>query len=366
MEEEGELIKRKPMVQRVGAIGGVEASTELEAEIDRARGGGQPLSSDLQQSMGKVMGADFRGVRVHTDARADDMNRRLEAKAFTTGQDLFFKKGEYQPVSRGGQELIAHELTHVAQQRNQVTVTLQLTGMKGPTLLEQDYLGEIDSVRQRLRSSIFDFVQQNYNTIGDYHYSELVDEFKTWVVRRNGRDVPSDLIAQILREDVYYYIEWNPAPPPFWSDDDSLCPYNHGYLNMTDVYLTRGRVVTIERGTQSDPEFRRGELCRQVPTWKWMLLVANGYTQGRGQLVTLWHSSIETPVLYVGYLEDCWTRVNEVLEASGEETYYRRLEEDLEKYAEKYEERGQGKWLIRAGLIDRENSTKRKQGYRMN
>jgi hypothetical protein len=62
------------------------------------------------------MGADFSGVRVHTDGRADVLNRSVGARAFTTGQDLFFKRGEYQPESRGGQELIAHELTHVMQQ----------------------------------------------------------------------------------------------------------------------------------------------------------------------------------------------------------------------------------------------------------
>ena len=107
----------KPMVQRREAIGGEEATTDLESAINRARGSGQSLSVGLQQSMGQAMGADFSGVRVHTDVLADQLNQSIQAKAFTTGQDLFFKKGEYQPGSRGGQELIAHELTHVVQQK---------------------------------------------------------------------------------------------------------------------------------------------------------------------------------------------------------------------------------------------------------
>jgi len=93
-------------------------STDLESEINRARGGGQPLDKGLQAKMGEAMGADFSGVRVHTDGRADGLNRAVGARAFTTGQDLFFKRGEYQPGSRGGQELIAHELTHVVQQES--------------------------------------------------------------------------------------------------------------------------------------------------------------------------------------------------------------------------------------------------------
>jgi guanyl-specific ribonuclease Sa len=66
--------------------------------------------------MGQAMGADFSGVKVHTDAQSDQLNKSIQAKAFTTGQDVFFRQGAYEPSSRGGQELIAHELTHVVQQ----------------------------------------------------------------------------------------------------------------------------------------------------------------------------------------------------------------------------------------------------------
>src|SRR5262249_34009533 len=55
-------------------------------------------------------------VRVHTDAGADGLNRSLSAKAFTTGRDIYFRQGEYNPGGSGGRELLAHELTHVVQQ----------------------------------------------------------------------------------------------------------------------------------------------------------------------------------------------------------------------------------------------------------
>ena len=55
-------------------------------------------------------------MRVHTGPRADSLNHTLQAKAFTTGQDIFFRQGAYNPASSGGQELLAHELTHVVQQ----------------------------------------------------------------------------------------------------------------------------------------------------------------------------------------------------------------------------------------------------------
>jgi hypothetical protein len=103
-------------VQRQEAIAGGTASTDLESSIQSARGGGQALASNLQESMGQAMGADFSGVKVHTDSRSDQLNKSIQAKAFTTGQDVFFRQGAYEPSSRGGQELIAHELTHTIQQ----------------------------------------------------------------------------------------------------------------------------------------------------------------------------------------------------------------------------------------------------------
>ncbi|BAZ03820.1 eCIS core domain-containing protein [Calothrix sp. NIES-3974] len=107
-----------------------EASTDLTSAINTVRGGGQPLDAGLQRSMGQVMGADFSRVRVHTDTQADQLNRSIQAKAFTTGQDVFFRQGAYEPGSRGGQELIAHELTHVVQQNGGVV-------MRSPQMQEQ-------------------------------------------------------------------------------------------------------------------------------------------------------------------------------------------------------------------------------------
>ncbi|BAZ41858.1 hypothetical protein NIES4101_78260 [Calothrix sp. NIES-4101] len=115
---EEEELQMKPLVQRREDIGGGQASTDLESSINGARGGGQPLDKGLQRSMGQAMGADFSGVRVHTDTQADQLNQSIQAKAFTTGQDVFFRQGTYEPGSRGGQELIAHELTHVVQQNS--------------------------------------------------------------------------------------------------------------------------------------------------------------------------------------------------------------------------------------------------------
>jgi hypothetical protein len=65
-------------------------------------------------------GADFSRVRVHTDGGAVQMSRDLQAQAFTTGQDIYFGAGRYDPGSEDGKRLLAHELTHVVQQNSGV------------------------------------------------------------------------------------------------------------------------------------------------------------------------------------------------------------------------------------------------------
>ncbi|MEH2240500.1 eCIS core domain-containing protein [Nostoc sp.] len=113
-EDESEL-QKSPMVQ-CQSEGGMATTPDLEASINQARGGGQLMADNIRQPMEQAFGADFSRVKVHTDGQSDQLNRSIQARAFATGQDVFFRQGEYNPGSRGGQELLAHELTHVVQQ----------------------------------------------------------------------------------------------------------------------------------------------------------------------------------------------------------------------------------------------------------
>lgn len=103
------------LAQRTGD-GGYELDERTASRVERERSGGQPLDAAVQAQMSQALGYDMSGVNVHTSPEADALNRQLGAKAFTTGEDVFFREGTYDPHSAAGQELIAHELTHVAQQ----------------------------------------------------------------------------------------------------------------------------------------------------------------------------------------------------------------------------------------------------------
>jgi hypothetical protein len=93
-----------------------EMHSGVEQAVTRKRGSGRALGQGVQAQMESLLDADFSDVRVHTDRDADGLNRQLNARAFTTGQDIFFREGAYSPGSSGGRQLLAHEFTHVSRQ----------------------------------------------------------------------------------------------------------------------------------------------------------------------------------------------------------------------------------------------------------
>ena len=112
-DEEDDLVKASPL----HGLDGGDVETSVAQTIQRARGSGSALDPRTRYGMESAFGADFGGVRVHTDAQADTLNRSLNARAFTMGNDIFFRQGEYRPGSSEGKQLLAHELTHTVQQR---------------------------------------------------------------------------------------------------------------------------------------------------------------------------------------------------------------------------------------------------------
>lgn len=106
--------------QRLLAQRSADAPFDLDdataGRIHRARSGGQALDGAMQAQMSQALGHDFSSVRIHIDGEAHALNQQLNARAFTTGADIFFRSGAYSPQSSAGQQLLAHELTHVVQQ----------------------------------------------------------------------------------------------------------------------------------------------------------------------------------------------------------------------------------------------------------
>jgi hypothetical protein len=103
------------LMREPAADGSFEAGPQLERQLNEEKGQGNPLPEDVRANMEPRFGADFSGVRIHNGAEAARLNRSLDSKAFTHGKDIYFQRGEYEPATRLGQALLAHELAHTLQ-----------------------------------------------------------------------------------------------------------------------------------------------------------------------------------------------------------------------------------------------------------
>lgn len=91
-------------------------SSAVTEQLQQNRHGGRLLKRDIQHDMESRFRTNFQGVRIHTDHKAMELNEQLQARAFTIGNHIYFNDKAYQPNTPSGQQLLAHELTHVVQQ----------------------------------------------------------------------------------------------------------------------------------------------------------------------------------------------------------------------------------------------------------
>lgn len=174
MPEEEEELQMKPMVQLQSSADGMIARPEVETSIQQARGGGQSLADNIREPLEQAFGADFSRVKVHTDQQSNQLNQSIQARAFTTGQDVFFRSGEYNPRSREGQELLAHELTHVVQQEqgSRKQVQRKPVTRDGKTFAAEDSLVELKRINGK--NDLQPFTQEVWDKIAeDIEYLEI-------------------------------------------------------------------------------------------------------------------------------------------------------------------------------------------------
>jgi hypothetical protein len=106
-------------LQRVAGNTAVSSMVEDDPSPvhDVVSSGGRPLEPDVRADMETRLGADFGDVRVHDDSAAHRSAQSVNAHAYTVGSNIVFQRDKYDPGSDGGRTMLAHELTHVVQQR---------------------------------------------------------------------------------------------------------------------------------------------------------------------------------------------------------------------------------------------------------
>jgi hypothetical protein len=160
---------------------------DFETTLNRARGGGSPLDHAFRAKVEPAMGADFSGVKVHTDSEADQLNRSIQAKAFTTGQDIFFRQGEYNPGSKQGQELLAHELTHVVQQTEKVLRKQVPDIQRNPIIQANEYNLELafNANFEQFKCQVISLVGERVMYRTEDRATPLVEHSNLFVVHRH-------------------------------------------------------------------------------------------------------------------------------------------------------------------------------------
>jgi hypothetical protein len=117
-EEEKQLHRKPSFLQTKTEAARPSVSDSLSRSIESSKGSGSSMDESTQSFMSERFDADFSKVRIHANSESVQMNQQLNAKAFTTGSDIYFNEGQYQPHSTEGKTLLAHELTHVIQQKD--------------------------------------------------------------------------------------------------------------------------------------------------------------------------------------------------------------------------------------------------------
>ena len=122
---EASLMHLQRMAGNASVVQMLAEEGSIATEEDRSpvhdvigKGGGSPLDESTRSSMESRFGQDFGDVRVHTDAKASASAESVGANAYTVGNEMVFKSGHFDSSSSAGQHTLAHELSHVVQQRS--------------------------------------------------------------------------------------------------------------------------------------------------------------------------------------------------------------------------------------------------------
>lgn len=170
---------------------GMTVSDSLETTIQQQRGKGDSIADDIREPMEKSFGVDFSDVRIHVDHQSDELNRSIQARAFTTGQDIFFKQGGYQPRSRQGQELLAHELVHVLQQSSSPTLQSKLQRSEADGYPDAIYDGDLTPTI---------FLENTKIHVGNFKrgkYLETIDKWLAALHKAQTWDAQQYALAQV-------------------------------------------------------------------------------------------------------------------------------------------------------------------------
>lgn len=236
------MLATNPMVSPAGSASEHDAdraeSAGLRGSHAAPRGhGGAPLRQTVRRSLESSAGVDLSGVRLHTDDAADTLTRAAGAEAMSYGGDVFFSKGAYSPTSAGGQQLLAHELSHVT---NHDSDQVHLKRVKK----------HLDFVRMKRKETHITrmLASKALSAVGADDLAQKVD-------MKDGEEVDHYGHWWIETGLLTTSKQWKPDQSYGWWPSKSVSIKETLKIDRVDGQLNRGEAVDPHHGEAADTEF---------------------------------------------------------------------------------------------------------------
>lgn len=217
-----ETVQRKAIANSITPL--QSSSTGQDSEVppivdEVLRSPGQPLDAETRAFMESRFSYDFSQVRVHTDSKAAESARAVNALAYTVGSDIAFGSGGYAPRTEQGKSLLAHELTHIIQEyqgqnsskslnrSNLLYRSLEDEETDVPETLE-DNTNEVSPSFNQIPNN-FSGVQASINCQGNDIFKQLPYPYYNSFFQNDGTEVFCVTKKSIT---VTHTAQWSPVP----------------------------------------------------------------------------------------------------------------------------------------------------------
>ncbi|MET3026070.1 DUF4157 domain-containing protein [Flavobacterium sp. UW10123] len=217
--------EEKPVHVRLKVSNSVDEN--VESNLNSSKGGGNAMDKNTKREMESGFGADFSNVNIHTDSRAVQMSEELGAQAFTHGNDVYFNKGKYNPDSKEGKHLLAHELTH----------TIQQTGSKTKNNVQKKDMLQLSKIPWKIKQWTTQ-KKESDNFKVDKKGTVTVESNLTWEGPSKCKKTASTVEVKIYKKERWIDSKKHSATIPLFGGSTSISNLKEGTYYV-EIILTR-------------------------------------------------------------------------------------------------------------------------------
>lgn len=219
----------------------------VETGISSSKGKGGKLDRQTKNNLESHFGRDLSGVSIHTNDNAVQMNEQIGARAFTTGNDIYFNRGEYNPNSEKGQHLLAHEVTHTIQQGKSGARIQKKETEKQLIEKESDPVSLSEKERTELLRITGDRITMAYTNYVDAAGQVKDDIHATVQAQRDFAFFLADIALGVLLPGVSRGLaKWANNIPSSATNAEFIAAYNLLDASKTTSLLTAGTKVGMK------------------------------------------------------------------------------------------------------------------------